>query len=400
MKKHRKEVYAFFMGVIVTLLLVYAGTTLGHIYQIHPLDHSLGTKVGDKINVLDRYIDKMYWKDVDDQVLEEGALKGMVDALGDKYSFYFTEKEYEDLRTSLDGSYTGIGVGIREDKDGRMMILSVFEGGAKKAGIKPGDEVISVNGESMKGKDLDLLTKRIKGEKDTKVTLGVLRDGKELSFEVVRSQIKNQSIGYRMLSKEVGYIRISDFDNESPKQFTDAIDALEKKEQKAMVIDLRDNGGGTLTSVLMMLDEMLPEGKLLSVKEKDESKNVTYTTDSKKQFTKPVVILINGNTASASEVFAGAMQDHKAATLVGEKSFGKGIVQSIIDLKKTLGEGALKITTARYYLPSGRCIHEVGLTPDVEIPYTGSKEQYEEGKDNQLTKALEIANSKISNEKE
>lgn len=385
----RNQWKGFFYGVAFTLLVLIGGVTICRIFQFHPFDHSVGTMIADKVNVLDKYIENHYWKEVDKKDLETGALKGMIAALDDRYSGYFTEEEYQSIMAGITGSYTGIGATVTQNKSGEIVIYAVTEGSAaEKAGIMEKDIIKSVDGADVSGKSLDEVISVVKGKEGTKVTLGILRGGKAMDIEVVRAQIKNISIRYKMLGTDIGYIKISDFDDESPKQFRKAIDELDKKGQKGMIIDLRNNGGGSLTAVVDMLDRMLPAKTVLTVKEKNTEDEVYKSTD-KEQFDKPCVVLINGDSASASEVFAGALQDHKAAALVGTKSFGKGIVQSIYSLKDFRDGGALKLTTARYYLPSGRCIHEVGLTPDVEVEYTGDKDNYEESKDNQLQKAVD-----------
>ncbi len=386
----KKQWIGFLYGVATTIIVLLAGVMICRFFHFHPFDHSLSTAVSDKVGVLESYIDRYYLEDASSEDLEEGALKGMVAALGDKYSGYFTEEEYESVLSGITGSYIGIGVTVTKEENGDIRAYAVTEGSsADKAGVKKDDIIQSVDGKSVKGMDLTEMTALVKGEDGTKVTLGILRGEKNVQIEVVRNKIKNVSITNQILEGEIGYIKIADFDDESPKQFKTAIDKLDQAGQKGMIIDLRDNGGGSLTAVVDMLDMMLPKGTLLTVKEKNKEDEVYKSTD-KSHFDKSCVILINGSSASASEVFAGAMQDRKAATLVGEKSFGKGIVQSIFSLKKVLGGGAIKLTTAKYYLPSGRCIHQVGLTPDKEVKYTGDTKSYKQSKDNQLQEAVNI----------
>ncbi len=386
----------FFAGVVTTCLVILGGSTLFRIFNFYPFGNQLSITIADKVDVIEDYIDDFYMGRISQEDLEEGAVKGMVEALNDRYSGYFTEEEFKTLMAGVSGSYSGIGATVtQEKKSGSIVIHKISEGGAaEKAGLKAGDIVKSVDGKSVAGKELDDVIKDVRGEEGTKVVLSILRDGKPLDIEITRATIKNISIHSKMLSGQTGYIQISDFDEESPKQFERAISDLEKEGMKGLIIDLRDNGGGSLTAVVSMLDRMLPEGVLLTVKEKNAEDEVHKSTN-EKHFDKPCVILINGNSASASEVFAGAMQDRKAATLVGTKSFGKGIVQSIFSLQDSCG-GGLKLTTAKYYLPSGRCIHEIGLTPDVKVEYTGNQEKYEESKDNQLSTAVEEVQKLIS----
>lgn len=351
--------------------------------------------VGKRAGVVEHYVNKYYWKDdVSEEKMAEYAAKGMVSALGDKYSVYYSQEEYDDAMNSVNGDYNGIGAMVRLDAgSNRKYIASVEEGKpAAKAGLQKGDELLKVNGTPVADKTLSEIVSMIGGEegKTAVLTIARMQDGKSVQQEitVTSEKIVSQSVYHRMLEGDTGYIRISQFDKETVGQYKAALDELEKKGQKRLIIDVRDNGGGSLEACIDMLDRMLPAGKLITETSRSRG-NKEYTSTDEEHFDKPVGILINGNSASASEVFAGTMQDRAAAVLVGERSFGKGIVQTIFSLKDVCG-GGIKLTTGEYLLPGGRSIHEKGLTPDVEAAYTGTSKELGAEDDNQLKKALEV----------
>jgi carboxyl-terminal processing protease len=391
----------FFLGICSGLLLAALLLITTKYLGIHLLPStSLADNVWERTKVVEKYIDTYYWKeDVSDEEMSEYAAKGIVTALGDKYSCYYTDEEYEETMNSVEGDYNGIGisVGVEEDTN-RKIIKEVQEGNpGDKAGLKVGDEIRSVDGTDVTSMELTEALNLIRGEEGKTSTLGIVRteNGKEktLEIKVTCEKIVNQSVTYKMLDDGIGYIQISSFNNETTGQFEEAIQKLEKKEQKGMIVDVRNNGGGSLSAAIDMLNELLPEGKLITEKSRGKD-DKTYESTDEKHFDKPMVVLINGNSASASEVFAGTLQDRGAASLVGVKSFGKGIVQTIFSLQDSCG-GGIKLTTGEYFLPSGRSIHEKGLTPDVESEYTGSTGQIGESDDNQLQKAVEVLKTKL-----
>ena len=385
---NRKDLKPFFLGVVLTSLVFAAGICLFKFigFGITSTTYSVGTKA----NYLESYIQNYNWKNVSNEKLETAALKGMITALNDKYAAYYTQEEYDEEMSSIQGVYTGLGIAVSQKDNGDVYVADVFEGSpAKAAGILKGDVMTSINNTSVKSMKWNEVTVFIRKQGEKTINLVLNRDGKEVSVSVSRQKIKKVSVNHSMLDNQIGYISIREFDDETPKQFKDALADLEAKKQKSLIIDLRDNGGGSLTAVLDMLDRMLPKGILLTVKSKNNPDEV-YKAKSDECFTKPCAILINGNSASASEVFAGAMQDRGNATLVGVKSYGKGIVQSVFSLKNEIGGGAIKLTTGEYFLPSGRSIHQIGLTPDRYVKYTGDTTHYSREKDNQLKAAMEV----------
>lgn len=362
--------------------------------EVEVTDEEIMTKV-DKLEGL---IDKFYLKDVDQQALADGIYKGVMNSLGDPYSTYYTEKEYTALMESSSGIYCGIGATVSEDvTTGIITVVKPFvTGPAYEAGLLPGDIIYKVNGEEVTGKDLTEVVSKIKGEEGTKALLTIVREGEAepLEFSIARRTIEVPTIEYEMLDNKIGYIAISEFDEVTAQQFRDALSDLESKGQKGLIVDIRNNPGGLLDTVVDMLDRMLPKGLIVYTEDKYGERE-EKTSTGKEEFSKPTAVLINGNSASASEIFAGAMQDYKKATIVGTTSFGKGIVQSIIPLQDGT---AIKVTVSKYFTPKGQDIHGKGITPDVEIDLNKelkTKAVIDKNEDNQLQKAIGIIRSEI-----
>ena len=397
----KKEIRKFMLGFSAGLLLAVLVLVVTRFFRIRIVPSaSLADDVYEHAQVVESYIDRYYWKDdVSDQTISEYAAKGMVAALGDKYSFYYTPDELNKSLEEVEGDYEGIGASVEfNQKTGEKVIADVQKGTpAEKAGLKKNDVIVKVGEEDVSKQSLDDVVELIKGEEGKKIVLTVRRmeNGKTVTkvVTVVTGKIVNQTVSYKMLQGKMGYILVTSFNKETVKQYEKAIDDLEKKGQKGLIVDLRNNGGGSLTAVIDMLNRMLPKGDLITEKNKVKGDKL-YTSTDKQHFDKPVIVLINEASASSSEVFAGCMQDRGAATLVGVKSFGKGIVQTIFSLEKSCG-GGIKLTTGEYLLPSKRCIHGKGLTPDVEVKYTGTSKKLGEKDDNQLQKAVEVMKEKI-----
>ncbi len=356
------------------------------------------TAVIQKINKLESLIDKFYMEDVEDSKLADGIYKGLLASLGDPYSCYYTADEYKALMESSSGVYCGIGATVSQNvTTGIISIVKPFVNGpAYEAGILPGDIVYKVNGEEVTGKDLTEVVSRIKGEEGTKAEITIVREGKTepIEFSIPRKTVEVPTIEYEMLDNKIGYIAISEFDEVTAEQFRKAIDDLDKKGQKGLVVDIRNNPGGLLDTVVDMLDRMLPKGLIVYTEDKYGTREEKFS-DGKEEFNKPLAVLINGNSASASEIFAGAIQDYKRGTIVGTTSFGKGIVQSIIPLYDGT---AIKVTVSKYYTPNGKNIHGIGISPDVKAELNDKLKQQvviEKKDDNQLQKAIEIIKKEI-----
>lgn len=352
----------------------------------------------DKLAVMKMIVDNYFLEDVDPEIFADGIYKGFINSLNDPYSTYYTVDEYKALLESSSGVYQGIGSTVSQDvKTGIITIVKPFVSGpAYKAGLLPGDIIYKVEGEEVTGVDLTEVVSKMKGEEGTKVNITILRDGdtKPLDFTITRKKIEVPTIEYQMLEDKIGYIVISEFDKVTVTQFTNAIDELEDSGMKGLVIDVRSNPGGLLDAVVKMLDRLLPKGLIVYTEDKYGNRETEDALDSKK-INVPLAVLINGNSASASEIFAGAIQDYEIGTVVGTTSFGKGIVQKVIPL--TDGT-AIKLTISKYFTPKGRNIHGTGIKPDIEVEL--DEELLKEvviplEKDNQLQEAIKEVKKQI-----
>lgn len=350
------------------------------------------------LNEIRTRIKNSYYKDVDDETLITGAAKGMVEALGDDYSEYYTKKEYNDLLDTVSGEYYGIGVIIGIDKDTKNVVIAkVFsDSPAEKAGFKQGDIFLKVGDTDVTGVTTEKLASLVKGEQGTTVTVVIDRDGTEKTITVTRAKIEVDTVASKMLDNKIGYIIISQFGSNTASEFSTAIDALIKDGAKGVVIDLRDNPGGLLDQVKSVADKLLPKGTIVYTL--DKSGNKTEYTSAASYEDIPLVVLVNGNSASASEILAGAVQDYGRGKIVGTTTFGKGIVQTMLPIITKSGAG-LKLTTSTYYTPNGRSIHEKGIEPDVAVDLTqdlkDNPAKLTISNDNQLQKAIEILKTEI-----
>ena len=349
--------------------------------------------VQEKLTEIEGLMNNYYLDELDSDQIETWLYKGAVAGLGDPYAAYYTEEEYQSLRDSTNGSYCGIGVEISQNiSTGIVTITRVFEDGpAMEAGLCPGDILYKVGDMEATGQDLTMIVSRIKGEENTEAQISVARDGEEdyLEFQVKRRVIEIQTVSSAMLENQIGYIAITSFDDVTSEQFIKALDELETQGIKGLIVDLRDNGGGLVSSVCAILDRLLPEGLIVYTEDKYGNRE-EETSDAEHYFDKPLAVLVNGNSASASEIFAGAVKDYEIGTLIGTKTYGKGIVQKIYPLSDGT---AVKLTVSKYYTPKGNNIHGIGIEPDVEIELDEALEKkavvsLEE--DNQLQKAREL----------
>lgn len=351
-------------------------------------------EIVEKLSVLKMLIDTYYLEDVDSEAYATGIYKGFVNSLDDPYSTYYTKQEYSNLIESSSGVYHGIGAVVSQDvKTGVITIVRPYKDGpAYKAGLLPDDILYKVEGEEVTGEDLTEVVSKIKGKEGTEVNITIYRDGvtDPMDFTIVRRKINIPTIEYEMLKDNIGYIQIVEFDEITISQFSSALSALEKKGMKGLVIDVRNNPGGLLNSVVDILDRLLPKGKLVVYTEDKYGNREEEKTDNPDRYNKPIVVMINGNSASASEIFAGTLQDYDKATVIGTTSFGKGIVQRVIPL--TDGT-AVKLTISKYFTPNGRNIHGEGIVPDVEVELDEELKQLvtiPKDKDNQLQKAIDL----------
>lgn len=350
-------------------------------------------EVQKKLGKLEAYIREYSLEEIDDEQLEDYLYYGLVAGLNDPYAVYYNEEETQSMLDSSSGSYCGIGAVFSQNiASGVITVSRVYEGfPAFEAGILPEDRLYTVEGEAVTGEDLTNVVTKIKGKEGTEVTVSILRDEEELTFTMKRMVVEVPTVEYEMLDiddTETGYIQITEFDGVTDKQFLEALEDLRSEGMKQLVIDLRDNGGGSVDAVCEIADALLPEG-LIVYTEYNDGERVDRKSDAE-CLELPMVVLINENSASASEILAGALQDYGVATIVGTQSYGKGIVQSVLDLQDGT---ALKLTTAKYYTPNGNNIHGIGITPDVEIDLPEELKSevsvlFEE--DVQLQKAIEV----------
>lgn len=379
----------FWLGALVgALLTLFVGGYL--VITFLGTTQVVDTETAIKIQAIRQMINSnfLYGEDIDEEQMQEGIIKGYLAGLGDPYSVYYNEEEMTALMESLTGEIFGIGVIISQDiKTGILTFNTVYKDSpAEKAGFKEGDILYCVEGKDIAGEDLDTVVSKIRGEKGTTVELTVLRGEAEEEYtaKVTRDIIQIQTVSYEMKADSIGYIYISGFDEVTYGQFEKAIQDLKALGMKGLVIDVRSNPGGQLNTVCDMLDLLLPEGVIVSTKEKDGKEEV-IRSDVEQLIQLPMCVLVDGNSASASEVFAGAIQDYGIGKIVGTKTYGKGIVQQIFSMPDGSG---VKLTISEYFTPNGRSIHGKGIEPDVEVEfeYDETNPEY----DNQLEKALEV----------
>lgn len=371
------------IGIIVTALassvLTIAGLCFAfgiHAGEVEDIVRFLGVK---------RFIEARYVTDVDETKLMDGAISGMVQSLGDPHSIYMNADTFEQLKEHTEGEFGGIGVTMGF-KDNKVTIISVLDDTpGQKAGLQAGDEITAVDGTPVTEMQPEEVAMHIRGEVGTDVTLSISRDGQTQDYKITRATIKLDTAKGVMLGDGMGYIRIASFSENTGKEFKAAYESLEQQGMKGLIIDLRENPGGLVTSCVDIANMVVPKGPIVSVVERDGSKEVHESNLEESKY--PIVVLIDGNSASASEILAGALQDTGAATLVGTKSYGKGSVQVVVPM---LHNDGLKLTIAKYYTPNGRCIDGTGIEPDVEVDMPENATT-----DVQLEKAKEVLQQKL-----
>jgi len=330
-------------------------------------------------------VDASYLNEVDPQAVADGVYSGFVDALGDKYAHYYSVSEVQSLQDKNSGSFVGIGVVVSQDPETmNIYVLYVYTNSpANEAGMQIGDVICGVNGTDVLGMELNDVVSMIRGESGTEVTVKVLRGEQEVEMTMARRAIVVDTVQYGMLEDGVGYIQLVQFESVTAEQTENAINALKEQGMKKLILDLRDNPGGLLDSVVEVAGMFIDSDVVLYQEDKNGQRQYFYA-DAGTIFEGPIVVLVNGNSASAAEVLTASLQDYGLATILGTTNFGKGIVQTLYPLS----DGAvLKFTTAHYYTPNGRDIHGVGIEPDVVLEY---QEDAEGGTDNQLEAALNL----------
>lgn len=402
MKQKTVRLYKVMMLVILTIFLTFMITSLG-IYAYFINGKQIGRYVlvssseeTDNIsNELSKYktiIDKYFLGEVDETKLKEGAIKGYIDGLNDPYTEYISKEEMEEYLQDTKGNFVGIGIYmIKNTESNRIEVLSSIKNTpAEKAGIKPGDLIKSVEGVEYTADDLNTISNKIKGEEGTKVKLEIIRDNQILDFEVSREKIIVNQVEGKIIENSIGYIEIPSFDETTGDEFKTKYQELEKQNIKSLIIDLRNNGGGIVSEALKIADYMADKDSVLLYEVDKNNKETVKKSDNTPIVNVPVILLVNENTASSSEILAGALKDLGKAKIVGKKTYGKGVIQEILTLPDGSG---LKITTEEYQTPNRNKIHKLGIDPDeaVELPETVQNIlQVNANEDTQLQKAVEM----------
>lgn len=345
-----------------------------------------------KIEHFQRLLETYYYEDVSREELADGVLYGLMETVGDPYTCYYSVEEMEELTADIEGIFHGIGAYLEMDYDkGYAKISGIIDGTpASQSDIKVGDYVIKVDGVDTYEMTLTDVVAMIRGDAGTQVTLTLNRGGAETEVTVTRQNIETPTVQYELLENNIAYITVTEFDDVTTAQFKEALEQLEADQAKGLILDVRGNPGGNLSTVVEMCQLMLPEGMIVYTEDKYGQRN-EYKCDGAHEFKLPLVLLIDGSSASASEILAGAIKDYKMGTLVGTTTYGKGIVQKIFAYEDG---SAAKITVSKYYTPNGYNIHGVGIEPDVEVPFDADL-YVEEEIDNQLEKAIEIITEEI-----
>ena len=395
-KGRMNGVIGFILGIMTSFVLVYVGFAFafnnGNVLSLFlkrnsKLDYK---KIEEKTSVLQNIIDRYFLFDEDMTKVEDGIYAGMMNGLGDPYTVYYTKEEYKALNEDTEGKYSGIGAVVSQNPNNKIItIVKIFDNSpANDAGLQVGDIIYKIDGEEVAGTDMDILVKtKIRGEEGTSFKMTVLRgdDRKEVELDLIRRSIEVETVAGKMLDNNIGYIAVSQFDAVTSEQFKSNIESLQSQGMTKLIVDLRGNPGGLLDQVVDMLDYILPDGLVLYTEDK-YGKREEYYSDGSHELKIPMVVLVNENSASASEVFTATFRDFEWGTVVGKTTFGKGIVQNVLPL----GDGtAVKITTQHYYPPSGYDLHKVGIKPDLEVDLNeGAKIGTDS--DNQLSAAIDI----------
>lgn len=393
----RKNIYKVVMLVVLVAVITFITTTLfmykyigGNVKYVQV--SSENSKISSTLTSIRKIIDKKFLGEIDEEKILNETIKGYVKGLDDPYTEYMTKEEMEEFNTDIMGNFTGIGIYLTNDVERNVIVIisPIKDSPAYKAGILPGDIITKVDDVSYTGEQLTEASNKIKGEIGTKVKLEILRNDETIELEITREHIKINHVESKILNNNIGYIEFNSFDDGCSDEFKEKVEELKSKNITSLIIDIRNNGGGLVDEAIKIADYIV---------EKDVTLLITKDKTGEEEITKaeidpiidvPIVVLTNGSSASASEILAGALKDNGKATIVGEKTYGKGVIQQLLTL--TDGSG-LKITTSEYYTPNRNKINEVGITPDVEVKLDEEVEDeltIEESKDNQLQKAIEI----------
>lgn len=363
-KKSCKGVVKIIIAVVLTAVITYFATI--NITLKSYLNSSNTAYLATKLSLIKNKLNKESIYDLNEDKMIESALKGYVAGIDDKYTQYLTKEEMDELLEDTTGSYVGIGVYMADNTaDNTILIIGVIEGSvAEQAGIKSGDIIKKVDDVEYTGEQLDAVSSKVKGEEGTNVKITILRDNEEKEFNITRSSIKLKTVSSKMLENNKGYIKISSFNDGTAKEFKEAYEKLKSDNPTGLIIDLRNNGGGLVSESLDIAETMVEKGKtLLITSNKDKKEEIRKSTQNP-IIDIPVVVLINQNTASASEILAGILKDDCNYKIIGTKSYGKGVIQTVYNFSDGSG---LKVTTEEYFTPNHGKINKVGITPDTEV---------------------------------
>ncbi len=390
-----KKILSLLLVMSIALLCTGCDSILGDVVGQNNASESVWAdkEVNDKIEEINEYIDDYFYFEIDEEKQEEALYDAILAGLDDPYSVYYTEEEFAELQETNSGEYVGIGAVVTQDAD---MIVSIVRpvknSPAEEAGLMAEDIIVEVDGVEIIDQELTVVVDMIRGEEGTKAKIKIYRPSTSeyMDFEVERRVVENYSVSYKMLEDNIGYILVEQFYDNTCTEFIEAFEDLEAQGAKAMVVDLRDNPGGLLTAVVDMCDYLMKEGPIVTTEDKDGNVTNSYSSTDEEYTELPMAVLINGNSASASEIFAGALQDTGVAEIIGTTSYGKGIVQSVIPLSDGT---AIKITVAKYFTPNGNDIHEIGIVPDYEVELADGRTNavgIDYAEDLQLHKAEEV----------
>lgn len=375
----RKSYFAGMVSMLAIVLIIAVGTTF--LWPGSSADHPGGFWAWRKTTAIKAMISQLYAGDVDDTALSDAMYKGLISGLGDKYSTYYTKEEYEAIKTAQEGYYQGIGVTVTMDGD-KLQVTGVQDGTpAAEAGIQADDRIVKIDGQTLEGLSLNDAVGLLKNSENDTVLLTIERGSETIETEVTKEKIEAIVADGKMLDDKIGYLAISEFTGLTSEQFQKAYQSLQEQGMERLIVDLRGNPGGLVTAVCDTLRQILPEGLIVYTEDKN-GKREEYTCDGDTPISIPLVVLVNENTASAAEIFTGAVKDYGIGTIVGTTTFGKGIVQNTFQLSDG---SVVKLTIAHYYTPLGNDIHKVGITPDVEVELPEDATS-----DVQLAKALEV----------
>lgn len=382
MNKILKTIIAVLLIAIISSI-----STLGLIYYALGFNEQVFSNLMRFIAAY-RFIETKYVNDTDDVKLIDGAIDGMVKSLNDPHSKYLSPKMYKTLMEQTEGSFAGIGVVMGMDNEQKIHIVGIMENSpGQKAGLQEGDEILAVDGVPVTQMAFDEVAAHVRGQAGTDVVLTIMRDNANQDITITRDNIKLKTVGHKMLDNNIGYIQIVSFSEDTANEFNEAYNDLKNQGMKALVLDLRNNPGGLLTTCVEIAKKLVPKGEIVSIVDKQGNKETYSSSLEAPEY--PLVVLINKNSASASEILSGAIQDTKTGTIIGNTSYGKGSVQTILPMFE---DDAVKLTIAKYYTPSGRSIDGTGITPDIEINLDENATS-----DTQLDKALEVLKAQLNN---